>query len=155
MKITDIKIQVIKRDKSEFPDLGNTVRKDKAGFMDVEVQGKKSSHIRRTNDEFPLLTIITDEGIEGISFGTDGMRQAHYLADMKALLLDEDPLYPEKIWQKLWLITGRAPRLPQTLLGTVDIAIWDIVGKAAKLPLYKILGGYRDKVPAYASLSHW
>jgi len=100
--------------------------------------------------EIPVISIITDEGIEGNSFGINGLALAHYLAKLRPLLLGEDPLYREKIWQKIWRYS-RAVSLPQTAIGVIDVALWDIGGKAANLPIYKLLGAYRNKVKAYAS----
>ena len=37
------------------------------------------------------------------------------------------------------------------LLAAVDLALWDLAGRVAGMPVYKLLGGYRDKMPAYAS----
>ena len=93
---------------------------------------------------------LCDDGVEGISFGRDGARLGPYLASLKPLLLGEDPLYVERIWQKLYTST-RMMHMPDTALGTVDVALWDIVGKVAGLPLYKVFGAYRDKVQVYAS----
>jgi L-alanine-DL-glutamate epimerase-like enolase superfamily enzyme len=45
----------------------------------------------------------------------------------------------------------RGAALYDRYLGAIDLALWDIAGKVAGLPLYKLLGAYRDKVPAYAS----
>ncbi|MFC1979217.1 enolase C-terminal domain-like protein [Chloroflexota bacterium] len=138
MKIKDVKIQVIRREDKEFGE--------------VKTTSTPGSLVRQGRGEIPIITIITDDGIEGTSFGTDGLLQAQYLDLVKPMLLGKDPLYPEKIWQEIWPVTSWAGRFPATVLGTVDIAIWDIVGKAANLPIYKLLGAYRDKVAAYASL---
>lgn len=134
MKIKDVKIQVIEREM----DLG-----------DVDIRHGGVS-LLKLMAEIPVFRVFTDDGIEGTSFGRDGLRLAHYLDSLKPLLLDEDPLYVERIWQKMWTMS-RMMHLPDTALGTIDIAIWDIIGKAANLPIYQLLGAYRDKVRAYAS----
>ena len=89
-------------------------------------------------------------GIDGISFGRDGLRSAAYLKSLAQFLIGEDPLYPERIWQKLNM-QARMLHLPDTTIGTMNIAIWDIVGKKFGQPLYKIFGAYRDRVMVYAS----
>jgi L-alanine-DL-glutamate epimerase-like enolase superfamily enzyme len=137
MKIKDVKIQVIRVEDEEFGG---------------EKMANVGSPLRTSRGEIPIIALVTDAGIEGTSFGVDGLRPAYYLQSIKPFLLEKDPLYPEKIWQDLSSMTNRAPRVPATLVGTIDIAIWDIVGKAANLPIYKLLGAYRDKVAAYASL---
>ena len=67
--------------------------------------------------------------------------------------LGADPTRPELLWQRmLWpshqLGTGGA--LPMALAG-IDIAVWDLLGQLAGLPLFRLLGGHQDRVRAYAS----
>ena len=134
MKIEEVKIQVISREKDDF----------KSGDIGFGIMKRMA--------ETPVITITTDDGIEGTSFGTDGMRQAQYLASLRPFLLGQDPLYVERIWQEMWNMSRRATFFTESVLGTVDIAIWDIIGKVANLPLYKLLGAYRNKVKTYASV---
>jgi L-alanine-DL-glutamate epimerase-like enolase superfamily enzyme len=68
----------------------------------------------------------------------------------KRLVDGEDPLEREKIWQKMWKL-GTRNRLSIFAMSCIDVALWDIAGKAANLPVYKLIGACRDKVPAYAS----
>ena len=102
-----------------------------------------------------LTKIITDEGAEGYYFGgqghgdQEGLTPASraYLQDrIKPMLQGQDPLDREKFWQWLW-----ASKTPENLMSVVDMALWDLVGRVAGLPVYKLLGGCRDKVKAYAS----
>jgi L-alanine-DL-glutamate epimerase-like enolase superfamily enzyme len=96
-----------------------------------------------------LLRVVSSEGIEGHSLGGD---PAVLEGLVKPLLVGEDPWYRERIGQKLRqrqrLHMGT---LNDRVLAAVDLALWDLAGKAANLPVYKLLGGYRDRVPAYAS----
>ena len=96
-----------------------------------------------------LITIETDEGTVGRAFG--GMPELLVEDVFKPALLGEDPMMREKLWQRLrhW---QRAHRdLTDREMGVIDMALWDLAGAAADLPVYKLLGGYRDKVLAYAS----
>ncbi len=97
-----------------------------------------------------LLTVATDEGVEGYSFG--GLPQSVLEGLVKPLLLDQDPFYRERIWQALKerqrLNLGT---LSDKILALVDCALWDLAGRALDQPVYKLLGAYRDCVPAYAS----
>ena len=73
--------------------------------------------------------------------------------ELKPLLLGEDPLLIEYLWQKMFQRTrqhGRRGIVMHAISG-LDIALWDLAGKVAKLPLYRLLGAYRDRVEAYAS----
>ena len=135
MKIKDVKVQVIRRD-IEVSD-GAQFTQGGISFLDKWI-------------EIPILRIITDEGVEGSSFGFSGRELAPFLVSLKPLLLGEDPLFREELWQKLWE-QSRMLFIPPTVLSMIDVALWDIGGKVANLPIYKLLGAYREKVRAYAS----
>ncbi len=106
---------------------------------------------------FVTLTIGTDQGIEGIGatfFGgalTGALRVA--LQALGDLTIGEDPLKIEAVVAKLRAAAGSSgPGGIFTLaLSAIDIALWDIKGKALNLPLAKMLGGHRERVPTYAS----
>lgn len=138
MKIVDVKIQVIKRDIPVPSGIG--LRHEGISFMESLA-------------EVPVVRILTDEGIEGngfISLTASGVATGQYLSSLKPLLLGENPLDRERLWHKLWSIS-RLLHLPQPALGAIDVALWDIGGKVANLPIYQLLGAYREKVRAYAS----
>jgi L-alanine-DL-glutamate epimerase-like enolase superfamily enzyme len=100
-----------------------------------------------------LLKLTTDEGVEGHAFlgsarnpaDLDGPGLVHFL---KPLLMGQDPLDREKINKALW---QRARMATIRSIGAIDIALWDIAGKVAGLPIHRLLGTYRDRIPAYAS----
>ena len=105
---------------------------------------------------FPLLTVHTDEGLEGHSMAYGPHGDGAALADMlhviyRPELVGEDALNTEKIWQKLWRKQRHLYNQRDSLLGVVDVALWDLKGKAAGLPIATLLGGYRDRMPCYAS----
>jgi L-alanine-DL-glutamate epimerase-like enolase superfamily enzyme len=100
-----------------------------------------------------LLTISTDEGVEGHAFLGSASRGANIDAEsliqhLKPVVMDQDPLDRERLYQGLW---KRNRNTTMRAIGAVDVALWDIGGKVAGLPLYRMLGAYRDSVPAYAS----
>jgi L-alanine-DL-glutamate epimerase-like enolase superfamily enzyme len=92
-----------------------------------------------------LLRILTNEGVEGLSTYSAGAD----IAEIKYQLINEDPLDRERIWQKFWR-NLRTSKLGLAI-GPVDCALWDLFGKVSNNPVYKLLGGMRDKIPAYAS----
>src|SRR5476649_1886704 len=105
-----------------------------------------------------ILRLRTDSGIEGIAvtlYGGAMTRSLHAaVEDLAALTVGEDPMRIEKIVAKLRQGTGDAcgPGGIFTLAhSAIDTALWDIKGKALEQPLWKLLGGHRDKVPTYAS----
>src|ERR1700681_582587 len=102
-----------------------------------------------------LVEVETDDGIVGISeAGPGGGVTATCIEkDLKPLLLGEDPLMIEALWQKMAVRTRQYGRrgIVMNAISGIDIALWDIAGKVAKLPVYKLLGACRDRVEAYAS----
>jgi L-alanine-DL-glutamate epimerase-like enolase superfamily enzyme len=100
-----------------------------------------------------LLAIATDEGQVGRAF----LGSAFYPADMdgatlikylKPILLGHNPLDRERLVKAMW---KRVRTTTVRAIGAVDIALWDIAGQVAGLPIHRLLGSYRDKVPAYIS----
>src|SRR6185436_9349055 len=79
------------------------------------------------------------------------------------LVLGEDPLAPERLYQKLFALTwqrlafekGWSKEALVRISAAIDIAAWDIIGKAAGLPLYRLFGGFRDKVPCYVTCAYY
>ncbi len=105
-----------------------------------------------------ILRLRTDNGIEGIGLTLygGGMTRSLRVAveELAALTIGEDPLRIEKIVAKLQAGTGDScgPGGIFTLaLSAIDTALWDIKGKALDQPLWKLLGGHRDRVATYAS----
>src|SRR3954451_17858135 len=105
-----------------------------------------------------ILRLRTDSGIEGIGLTFYGGRMTGSLRvaveELAALTVGEDPLCIEKIVAKLRAGTGDScgPGGIFTLaLSAIDVALWDIKGKALDQPLWKLLGGHRDRVATYAS----
>src|SRR6202167_6728262 len=111
------------------------------------------------NAKNPIVTLRlrTDEGIEGIGvayFGgaiTKTLR--HAIDELGALIVGDDPLLVEAVAAKLRSAAGSAGPagiLPMAM-SAIDVALWDIKGKAFGQPLWRLLGGHRDRVATYAS----
>jgi L-alanine-DL-glutamate epimerase-like enolase superfamily enzyme len=106
---------------------------------------------RRT---FAVVKVRTDAGLVGIS--RTGDRQLRSITELlRPLLLGEDPRNVERLWAKLYAATvpflGEEPALISAI-GSLDVALWDLLGKCVGLPCWQLLGGYRDGVPAYADV---
>src|SRR6202049_974263 len=111
------------------------------------------------NAKNPIVTLRlrTDDGIEGLGvayFGgaiTKTLR--HAIDELGALIVAEDPLNLEGIAAKLRAAAGSAgPAGILTMaMSAIDVALWDIKGKALNLPLWKLLGGGREQLATYAS----
>ncbi|MCC6703718.1 MAG: racemase [Thermomicrobiales bacterium] len=97
------------------------------------------------------LIIDTDEGISGRALAARGpLIQDLVDRRLREMLVGHDPLLKEFLWEQAWEI-DRIEELPIYALGLADIALWDITAQVAGLPLYKVIGGYRESIPAYAS----
>lgn len=98
-----------------------------------------------------ILKISCENEIIGFSFG-NGLNTEIVYGIVKPALVGENPLYRERIWQRLrtWQRLNR--QFTDQILAAVDEALWDIGGKIANLPVYQMLGAFRDKVPAYGSI---
>lgn len=99
-----------------------------------------------------FVKIETDEGVTGIGLGRGGAIVRATIEQLKPLLVGEDPVNVERLWEKMWVpkLIGRRGLTTQAI-SSIDIALWDLRGKVAGMPLYKMLGGYRDRVPTYVA----
>ena len=106
-----------------------------------------------------LIRVSTDEGIEGIGsvYSHPDLVRMIVEQQLRNLLIGEDPLEVEAIWDKNYRITRWYGRKGAAIsaLGGIDVALWDIRGKAAGKPIYQLLGAERHSVPAYASALLW
>jgi L-alanine-DL-glutamate epimerase-like enolase superfamily enzyme len=105
------------------------------------------------SSELGLLTVRTDEGVEGHAFLGSSMRSAamdgaSLIRFLKPLVLGQDPLERERLWQTM---CQRSRATTLRAIGAVDVALWDIGGKVAGLSIARLLGAYRETAPAYAS----
>lgn len=99
-----------------------------------------------------VVRVKTDEGIEGVAGSTTYLgahAAASAIAELRPLLVGEDPLYRERLWNRLYEVS--TIMLPPHSLAAIDCALWDLAGRAAGLPVYKLIGAQRDRVRAYAS----
>lgn len=114
-----------------------------------------------------LVRLDTDEGIEGIGIATsytpiDSAIHA-FRSGFADLIIGADPLAPERLYQTLFALTwprraherGWPREALVRISAAVDIAVWDIVGKVAGLPVYRLFGGYRSEVPCYVTCAYY
>lgn len=102
--------------------------------------------------EYLLVEVRTDEGLVGLGFGMtrDAPLEAIVARTIAPRILGRDPLLVESIWEDLYdanLTIGQRG-LFMRCLSAVDVALWDIKGQAAGLPLWQLIGGVREKVAA-------
>jgi L-alanine-DL-glutamate epimerase-like enolase superfamily enzyme len=119
-------------------------------------KGGWTAEIKPDDSIHALIAVHTDADITGFgSVFTDGRLVAAALQVLEPLFRGENALEPERVSEKLhqntfWM--GRGGTLTHTISG-IDIALWDILGKATALPVGQLLGGrYRTRVQPYCSL---
>ncbi|MBL0160109.1 MAG: L-rhamnonate dehydratase [Bryobacterales bacterium] len=99
------------------------------------------------------VEIATDKGVKG--YGSGGAAGGVVVeGHLTKLLLGEDPFDIEKLWDILWRSTMHYGRMGVTMnaISGVDLALWDLIGNAVGMPVYKLLGGRtKDRIPAYCT----
>lgn len=114
-----------------------------------------------------LVRVRTNDGVEGFGLATsyasaEPIVQA-FRNGIGEQILGMDPLAPERLHENLFALTSQ--RLAHEkgwgrdalirIAAAVDIACWDIIGKTANLPLHRLFGGYRDRVPCYVTCAYY
>jgi D-galactarolactone cycloisomerase len=115
------------------------------------------SGVRNTRSA-ALVQVDTDEGISGLGScsGNGELIEAIVAKVLKPLLIGMDPTAIDEVWDKAYFRGGHKEfgtrGIGVVALSGIDVALWDILGKARGVPLYQLLGGKcRDKVPVYAT----
>src|SRR5215213_4557937 len=126
------------------------------GLIGATPEGGWSNELKPDDSAHTLIFIDTDEGITGLGsvFTSAPLVQAA-LKVLEPLYMEESAIEPERVSEKLhqhtfWM--GRGGSITHTISG-IDIALWDLLGKATGQPVGRLLGGrYRERVRPYASL---
>ena len=134
-------------------------------------QPRWTAHERMERDQVVLVEVRTDQGLVGFGEIAGGPQKlicdlVHTFAEV---ITGMDPLGHTEIWQKLFSLTSPRPggiggwdgmpaplprnQRPQIMaaIGGIDIALWDLKGKAVGLPVFRLLGGTRTEVFTYAT----
>jgi len=125
----------------------------------LTVPTSKQMALEFAHHKLVIAQIATDEGLRGLGyslvFGGGGAEAvlAYLDARLKPLLLGEDPLAVERLWEKMYRGDRGVRRvgIAGMALSALDIGLWDLTGKAAKLPLYRLWGAVTDRVACYGS----
>ncbi len=98
---------------------------------------------------FGYVEVFTDEGLTGFCPGAAPPALVEH--DLKEMIVGENPLELERIWHRLFQ-GWRHPKMDDLMaISKVDIAIWDLMGKVLGQPVWRLLGGARDRVRAYGA----
>jgi L-rhamnonate dehydratase len=151
MKITDVRTRVVQWEGKivPLPPHFCTNPMDLVTFRDATM-GNFAFH------GWVVVEIFTDSGLVGIGNAALSPIVTKSLIDtyLKPILLGADPWDTEFLWQQMYRRTIAFGRkgVAMTAISAVDIALWDILGKDAKQPVYRLLGGRtKERIPVYAS----
>lgn len=99
-----------------------------------------------------IVKVETDAGITGYGVGRNSPGENAFRDQFSAGLVGFDPTMTEAIWAGNWSpkLYGRRG-LETRALSSIDLALWDIKGKIANLPIYRLLGGHSRKIPTYVA----
>ena len=124
--------------------------RDRAGLALYEIARGGFAPNQPSPHRWTFTEIETDEGITGLTFG--GYPEVKSAGE---LLIGEDPLRIEYLWEKLYSSGSRLGSYRQLMpaIAILDLALWDLIGKARGEPVHRLLGGpTRDRVRAYAGM---
>lgn len=102
---------------------------------------------------FSFTKVYTNEGITGVGETIVAGKAIHEAQSgvLRRLVMNQDPFQIERIWRRLY--TALSFRYANSMLSGLDVALWDIKGKALGVPVYELLGGlYRDRIRLYPHL---
>ncbi len=114
-----------------------------------------------------LVKIKTKQGLEGFGIATNYSDINPIIEVFKTDFLEQvigmDATCPEVIYEKIFNLTAQKLSFEKNwgkealvrISAAIDIACWDLIGKASNFPLYKLFGGYRDKVPCYVTCAYY
>jgi len=109
-----------------------------------------------------MMRITTEDGLQGVawSFAFGRGRVAslvRMMEDLGQIAVGQDALDTEALWARLSKAVGFIGQrgVAAAAMSAIDTSCWDIKGKAANLPVYRLLGGFRHEVEAYASQGLW
>jgi L-alanine-DL-glutamate epimerase-like enolase superfamily enzyme len=142
MRITNLTVTIV-----ELPHSGRSLEIIPAGSpRRMRWTHRATPTVQPAREMF--LRVMTDEGIEGVCTCSYPELTPQILEILKTQVVGMDPLRREEIYQKLQRGTRWVYQTPGWF-GNFDNCLWDIAGKVAGLPVCKLLGQVRDRIPAY------
>jgi L-alanine-DL-glutamate epimerase-like enolase superfamily enzyme len=104
------------------------------------------------NVNIAITKIETDIGVTGYGIGRDNVGENAMRKQFLAKMIGKDPTMTEAVWKEFWIPKLYGRRGQETkALSSIDMALWDIKGKLAGLPIWRLLGGYRNRIPTYVA----
>jgi len=121
----------------------------------MKIRDIQTVEVRGLHGYSTYVRVYTDEGLTGTGECIHGRAAASVIiGEMKRLLVNEDPMNVDRLFEKVrraYIFDGALAGNVVSALSGVEIALWDLVGKAVNLPVYQLLGGrFRDRVRLYS-----
>ncbi|SHI22520.1 L-alanine-DL-glutamate epimerase [Sporobacter termitidis DSM 10068] len=112
-----------------------------------------SSFVLKTSGNV-VVRVVTEDGLDGFGMTFPEPVAEYIQRNLKEEVVGRDPLASEDIWNGMFAAIRSSGRKGAALLAmsAIDIAVWDLKGKILGQPVYRLLGGARRKIPAYASV---
>ena len=140
--MSNLIITSIEVDEFKFP--LKDVTKDYNGFNLVYKKNSNQTAVTYA------LKVFTNQGITGTYIGGDSPSFAQFNM-FASYLIGKNPLHRELIYND---VKSALRKFDKMGMGPIDIALWDLAGKYYNAPIYELLGGWKTKIPAYASTMH-
>ncbi|MQG18621.1 MAG: mandelate racemase [SAR202 cluster bacterium] len=140
--MNNLKITSIEVDEFKYP--LKDVTKDYNGFNLVYKKNSTQTAVTYA------LKVFTNQGITGTYIGGDSPSFAQFNM-FASYLIGKNPLHRELIYNDIKRALRKFDKMG---MGPIDIALWDLAGKYYNAPIYELLGGWKTKIPAYASTMH-
>jgi len=127
---------------------------EKSKPLHLKITGLKTFTVNVGSVNWVFCKVLTDQGLTGLGEGSITSKEATLssaIMDNERLLLGRDPSDIEGIWQTLYRVPRwRGGPILNSAISAIEIALWDIVGKALGVPIYKLLGGAaRQRIRLY------
>jgi galactonate dehydratase len=127
---------------------------DRAKPLHLKITGLKTFTVNVGSVNWVFCKVYTDQGLTGLGEGSITSKEAtlaNAIMDNERLLIGRDPSDIEGIWQTLYRVPRwRGGPILNSAISAIEIALWDIAGKALGVPIYKLLGGAaRQKIRLY------
>jgi L-rhamnonate dehydratase len=153
MRITEVTVTPVRADDTKQKSwLSNSLVANPMSIY-PEYKEKRSSWNAKWGPEL-LVRVTTDDGIEGIGCAVPAGAQIIIEDHFRHLLVGQDPFDVERLWDQMFrssLPYGRKG-LPIMAISGIDIALWDIIGKATGQPVWRLLGGAtKESIPVYST----
>ena len=125
-------------------------------ITDLTIHRMSATQHKTSGTNWLFVRIETDSGVHGIGEGSLQYKDAALAAELnefKKFIIGKDPFEIENIWTSLYRrVTWTGGPVTMSAISAIDVALWDIKGKALGVPVYELLGGrYRDSVRLYAN----